>query len=251
MAVVKTSTHGAPTPPEDCPSCQGSEDPLATCTDMCACASAAIQRDISDTLAELRGYMEAVAAAATLAEGAAGSALRQALEAVERLQDITAALVTHAAAGRGAELGRVALGEVVAAAVEGLGDRWRDAASITVGPMPSVRANAQLLYHVFVALLREAVDRASADDAVAVTVSGRPVAGGWIIRISRRPQDAARVASVGTSHLRGERVPFADGPQMASARRIIDRHGGRLWTDVDGDGATSTWFTLRSVHNRS
>jgi signal transduction histidine kinase len=118
-------------------------------------------------------------------------------------------------------------------------------AAITRSPLPSVEADPPLVTQVFQNLIGNAI-KFRGPDPVRIQVSARRSGREWIFSVRDNglgidPADAERIFSMFT-RLHPE-VP-GSGIGLALCRRIVERHGGRIWAESEpGRGATFS-FTL-------
>ncbi len=164
---------------------------------------------------------------------------------LSELQRLAAALWALARASLAPRLGRQVEGdEVLARALAGLRARL-DAAGAAVhgGSLPRVRADARQLERVFRILLGNAARHRGAE-APLIHVSARPVGREWLfsVRDNGAGIDARDHHEI-FSALSGAR-------ELPACRRIVRRHGGRLWVEsVRGNGATF-YFTLPATRRK-
>ena len=114
-----------------------------------------------------------------------------------------------------------------------------DAAGAIVhgGSLPALRADARQLERVFRILIRNAL-RHRGPEAPIVHVSARPVGREWLFSV----HDNGAGIDPREHHLAFS--AFAGARELPACRRIVRRHGGRLWVEsARGQGATFQ-FTL-------
>jgi PAS domain S-box-containing protein len=120
-------------------------------------------------------------------------------------------------------------------------------AVITHDPLPVVTSTPLEMGQLFQNLVSNAI-KYQPGDAPSVHVSARRSNGGWTFSFSDRgigisPQHQERIFQI------FQRLHTADqyegtGIGLAICRKIVDRHGGRIWVESEeGDGATF-YFTL-------
>ena len=240
--------------PVACPACAGETGTGASpatgrCAETCGCAGSIVGRELAGPVAELRGYLEALAAVSGEDDGPAGMLLASALAAAERVHETTTALITHTDANQLSSAGNVDLGEVVAAALDGLRDLIdQGGAHVTVGPLPTVPVDRALLYHVFSMLLRNALTHSGAQAMPRVAVTSEPAGDAWALRVANDGEGVPTHLQQGMFDLFDhdpDRQP-GQGLGLATARRIVERHGGRIWMEDNPGGGTAVCFTLPS-----
>ncbi len=174
-----------------------------------------------------------------------------AVDGVERMQGMIDDLLLYARAGT-SELRceRVAAGDLVAEALRDLGPAIAErGAQVEVGPLPVVRADAGQLHRVLQNLLANAIKFTADGVAPRVAVTGA-LAG---------PVHELAVADngIGIETAEAERIfeMFARVPAeaarfhgtglgLAICRRIVERHGGRLWVEPNAGGGSVFKLTL-------
>lgn len=136
---------------------------------------------------------------------------------------------------------------MAAAALAGLGDLPEQrAAHINWGPLPTVRADRGLLYHLFATLLRNALTHGGTRGAPQVTVTSERLGGAWMVRVADDGQGMPPTVRERVFRLFDEdpdRDP-GQGLGLATARRIVERHGGRLRIEDASGGGTAVCFIL-------
>ncbi len=142
-------------------------------------------------------------------------------------------------------------GALVERVLADLGEQGRtQEAAIDVGRLPTVDADERLLSLLFANLLDNALRFADPDAGARVTLHAEADAGLWLFRVSDEGigldyGDVERVFEL------FERVhPDASsgsGIGLTICRRIVERHGGRIWAEPQPEGGTSFVFTLPSA----
>ena len=108
---------------------------------------------------------------------------------------------------------------------------------LTVGSMPVVRADARQLEHVFRTLIANGVRHRGAEPP-RIHVSARPAGRQWLFEV--------RDNGVGVDPARHHAIfhAFSGAIQLPGCRRMVRRHGGRMWIEsARGHGATF-YFSL-------
>ena len=169
--------------------------------------------------------------------------------AVERLVQLTASLRTFGRPDR-AQVDRVDLHQCLEAALALLAHEMRDRIEVVreYGALPEVECYAQEIGQVFMNLLLNAV-QAIADRGV-VTVRTGTLDRGVVVSISDTgvgipPEVLPRIMEPGFT-TRGRRMGMGLG--LLTAKRIVDRHGGRIGVESRaGAGATFTVILPRDL----
>jgi two-component system, chemotaxis family, sensor kinase Cph1 len=127
---------------------------------------------------------------------------------------------------------------VLARALAGLvGELQAAGANVHGGSLPALRADPRQLERVLRILIRNALRHRGAEPPV-IHVSARPVGREWLFSVRDNgagldPADHPAAFSV-----------LAGARELPACRRIVRRHGGRLWVEsARGQGATF-FFTL-------
>ncbi len=121
-------------------------------------------------------------------------------------------------------------------------------AVIDSDPLPRVSGDVSQLAEVFQHLLGNALKFARDGIAPRVRITVTPEAGNWLFSIEDNgigidPRYADEIFQV-FRRLHGPgRFPGA-GVGLAICRRIVERHGGRIWVDTSGREGTTFRFTL-------
>jgi signal transduction histidine kinase len=167
-----------------------------------------------------------------------------AVDGVRRMQAMIDDLLLYSRTGTtDLQLERVALGDVVAAALHDLAPAVMESgAGIDVGVLPELRADPRQLQRVFQNLLGNAIKYAAPGVAPQVVVSARPVDDTWELAVADNgvgigPDDAERVFEMFT-RVSGGAEAQGTGLGLAISRRIVERHGGRLWVEPNAGGGS-------------
>lgn len=161
------------------------------------------------------------------------------------LRRILAALWALARASLTLRLARqVECDEVLARALAGLHAQIEAAwADVHGGSLPRVRADARQLEHVFRVLIGNAVRHRGVETPF-IHVSARPVGRDWLFSVRDNgtgvdPRDHREIFNA-----------FSGARELPGCRRIVRRHGGRIWVEsARGHGATF-YFTLPATRRK-
>jgi signal transduction histidine kinase len=170
--------------------------------------------------------------------------------AARRMQEQVAGLVAYSRTGHAPLIhAPVDLNEVAAAAASGLDLVVAEAGGrIDLGELPTVRGDAAQLGQVFAHLLSNAVKFRREGTAPVVSVSATREGAEWLITVADNgigidPRFHDAVFQVfARLHIPG-RFPGA-GLGLATCRRIIERHGGRIWLESEPGHGTTLRFVL-------
>jgi signal transduction histidine kinase len=206
--------------------------------------------DLSEPLRSVAGFV-------ALLEQRHGQALDEegrafighAAEGVRRMQALIDGLLVYARAGADLRPARVAVGEIVAAALEDLESLAAERrAVVQVGELPVVRADARQLQRVLQNLLANAMKFTAPGVVPRIEVAACPVVGAWELTVADNgigldPDDADRAFEMLT-RLHGGRAFSGSGLGLAISRRVVERHGGRLWVAPRPGGGSVFSLTL-------
>jgi PAS domain S-box-containing protein len=120
-------------------------------------------------------------------------------------------------------------------------------AEITHGELPTVSVDQAQMPHVFQNLIGNAIKYRRAEEAPRIHITAKREGDEWTIAVEDNgigfdPQHAGSLFSV-FKRLHGREYP-GSGIGLAICKRIVERHGGRIWaTSQPGQGSTF-YFTL-------
>jgi light-regulated signal transduction histidine kinase (bacteriophytochrome) len=172
-----------------------------------------------------------------------------AVEGAHRMQELIQSLLHYSRVGsRGPQLAQTHCQAVLdgvlshqRAAIEESG------ATLTVGPLPELPADATQLGHLFQHLILNAIKFRS-DRPLAIEVSAAEEDGEWHFAVRDNgigidPQYAERIFTLFQRLHPRDRYP-GTGIGLAVCKKIVQQHGGRIWVESQpGHGATFH-FTL-------
>lgn len=120
-------------------------------------------------------------------------------------------------------------------------------ATITHDPLPTITANAKHLQLVFQELIDNAVKfRASTPPQVHVWAERDGVGWRFAVRdngIGIAPQNMLKLFGLFRRLQRRQDYP-GTGMGLAMCKKIVDRHGGRIWIDSQAGEGTTVYFTM-------
>jgi signal transduction histidine kinase len=174
-----------------------------------------------------------------------------AVDGVERMQRMIDDLLLYARAGTtDLRLERVAAGEPVAAALRDLGTAVAERGAIVeIGELPMLRGDPGQLQRVFQNLLGNAIKFTAPGVTPRVTVSGRTGDGASEISVADNgigidPAQVERAFEMFARIPGGAAEHQGTGLGLAISRRIVERHGGRLWVEPNAGGGSVFRLTL-------
>jgi signal transduction histidine kinase len=154
--------------------------------------------------------------------------------------------LTEAAAGA-SRVVHTDLGHVAVQVLDGTATLLeRVGATVEVGDLPVVHADADAMYSVVQNLLSNSVKFARPGVPARVRIGAKPDDDGWRISVVDNgigiPQE--RRTDVFTLFGRAATDVEGHGIGLATVARIVTLHGGRVGVDDAPDGGTEIWFTL-------
>jgi PAS domain S-box-containing protein len=122
-------------------------------------------------------------------------------------------------------------------------------AAVTSDPLPTAVANEAMLMHLFQNLIGNSI-KYKGDAAPAIHISASSTSEGWLFSVRDNglgidPADAEFVFGM-FKRLHGKEIP-GTGIGLALCRKVVERHGGRIWVESEaGHGATFK-FTIPTL----
>jgi light-regulated signal transduction histidine kinase (bacteriophytochrome) len=117
---------------------------------------------------------------------------------------------------------------------------------IAIGSMPAAQGDPEHLREVWEALVDNALKFTRRTAAARIEIGHEPETGAWFVRDNGAGFDTERA---GRLFMLFQRLHSADdypggGVGLALARRIVERHGGRMWAEARPDEGATFRFTL-------
>lgn len=176
--------------------------------------------------------------------------LRYSVDGAARMAALINDLLEYSRVGRrGTELQPVEVGQALAAALANLGSSIREAgAAVTHEELPTVRGDRVLLMQLFQNLIGNAIKFRLPRRPCQVHVAARRDGSHWVLSVRDNgigiPAEHSDRVFVIFQRLHGREKYPGTGIGLAICKRIIERHGGRIWVEsTEGSGATF-FFTL-------
>ncbi|MET1038052.1 MAG: GAF domain-containing sensor histidine kinase [Aeromicrobium sp.] len=122
----------------------------------------------------------------------------------------------------------------------------RDNVDVRVGDLPRVTVDPDLLYSVVLNLITNAIKFARPDTRPVVSITADRTADHWRIRVTDNGIGVpkARQEAMFELFARNDDSAAGHGIGLATARRIVEAHGGSIGMDSPSTGGTSVWFDL-------
>ena len=172
------------------------------------------------------------------------------IAAANRMQQQVQGLLDYSRAGTGGRgYALVDMDQVLASVWESLAEHISAShAVVEADPLPEVVGDASQLAEVFRNLLGNALKFAREGVAPVIRVSAERVNGDWVFSVRDNgigidPRYASEIFQV-FRRLHGVGVYPGAGIGLATCRRIIERHGGRIWVAPKPDQGATLSFSL-------
>lgn len=177
--------------------------------------------------------------------------MRFAVEGATRMQNLVSDLLNYSRVGRGKELAPVPAQEAFDAAVANLRVAIEESGAVVSSePLPVVLGDRTQLAQLLQNLIGNAI-KFRRDEPPRIHVGACPDGGfsTFFVRdngIGMKSEHFERVFLIFQClHMR-DRYP-GTGVGLAIAKRIVERHGGRIWIESEPGKGTTFYFTLRHV----
>jgi PAS domain S-box-containing protein len=170
--------------------------------------------------------------------------IRYAVDGVNRMQQLINDLLDYSRVGtRGNPMVEVDCEKVLARVLDSLYARIEETGAIVdVGVLPALQADAMQMEQLFQNLVGNAL-KYRGDAVPHVTVSATPEGGEWHFQVKDNgigidPAYAERIFII-FQRLHGKEEYEGTGIGLAICKKIVDRHGGRIWVESSpGQGST-------------
>lgn len=182
--------------------------------------------------------------------------MRRAERAVQGVKHLTADLLAYARLDHGATLEReeVDSSDVVREALTLLeGEIEEHGAKVTTGDLPTVYASQALLRHVVRNLIANGITH-NESEVARIHVDADEEAGAWAFRVEDNgvgiPEE--KPAELFDLFARGKAGKAKGvGVGLALTKRIVERHGGRIWIQSEPGRGSTFFFTLPKRPDRT
>jgi len=166
-------------------------------------------------------------------------------DGVERATALVDSILGYAtAADDGASRTDVDCGEVVSEVVAMLASQIEDAhGRVDVGALPTLHASRSGVLRIFQNLIANAF-KFQDGDTPHVTVSALRADNGWAFSVSDNGIGLPKNSAIFEMFTRGSGAHEGSGVGLATCRRIVEAHGGRIWAEPAPGGGSIFHFTL-------
>src|SRR3954471_9099003 len=166
-------------------------------------------------------------------------------DGVQRAKTLVDGILEYAtAADNAASRTEVDCGEIVRDVLAALA-RQIDAvdARVEVGELPTLKASRLGLFRVFQNLIGNAL-KFQDGDVPTIMVSARPGEAGWMFSVRDNGVGLPKESAIFEMFKRGGGEQQGSGIGLATCRRIVEGHGGRIWAKPAPGGGSTFTFTL-------
>jgi light-regulated signal transduction histidine kinase (bacteriophytochrome) len=156
---------------------------------------------------------------------------------------------------RGAPLEPCDAGTALDAALENLKAALEDTGGVvTRGPLPTVLADTGQFVQVFQNLVGNAL-KFRGEEAPKVHVSASRRGASWVFSVADNgigiePEHFERIFVI-FQRLHGRAVHPGTGIGLALAKKIVERHGGRIWVESQPGKGSTFFFTLTEARDEA
>jgi PAS domain S-box-containing protein len=175
--------------------------------------------------------------------------VRSAMDAAERMQQLISSLLVYARLdSRGMERGPTSCEDVLMHVLFDLQAAISETrAEVTHDPLPTVNADGGQFKQLFQNLVSNAIKFRS-KEAPKIHIGAERRGGDWVFQvrdngIGIKPEDRERVFGV-FQRLHPQSDYPGSGMGLAICKRIVERHGGRIWAESEPGKGSSFCFSL-------
>ncbi|MDP8963852.1 MAG: ATP-binding protein [Cyanobacteriota bacterium] len=206
--------------------------------------------DLREPLRKIKSYAELLAETYQgQLDDTADKYITYVTDGATRMQALISDLLTYSRVGRGnLTLEGTNLATVLEQTLGDLSVNIAEtSALITADPLPTVRANGQQMAQLFLNLIANAI-KFRGDATPKIEVKAELQDKEWLVAvrdngIGIKPQYAERIFEIFQRLHSREKYP-GTGIGLAICRKIVDRHGGRIWIESQLGQGTTFYFTL-------
>lgn len=171
--------------------------------------------------------------------------VQRALRGTQRMQDLIEDLLAFARVGGRLRFDEVVLAECAQAVLADLAVQLREA-TVTVGTLPTVRGDQTQLRAVLQNLVANAAKFTAPGRPAEIELGSRREDEGWRIEVADRGlgislEDSERVFD---PLVRLDEEAEGSGIGLATCRRVVQAHGGRIGLEPRAGGGTTAWIWL-------
>ncbi len=206
-----------------------------------------VSHDLRSPLTAILANVELLATEPAVAtDDDLGSVVRAVSDAGRRMNRMIEEMLDFAVQGGRLTLVETPLEHVFSLALADLDPVVRQGgATVTVQPLPTLPVDADMLYSVVLNLLTNALKFTRPGVPAQVTVTAQQHGDAWrvVVADNGRGIEPARRHEVFELFDRGD-DPDGHGIGLATTRRLVQAHGGRVGVGDSADGGAAVWFEL-------
>ena len=211
----------------------------------------AASHDLQEPLRMIAGYMHLLSDRYKgQLDEKADKYIAYAVDGAERMSTLIRDLLDYSRVNtRGEELRNVDCKKAFESAMRNLGTAIKESgAAITHDPLPVVRADQTQLAQLFQNLIGNAIKFRAPDRPPQIHVSVQKEPEHWLFRVQDNgigfEQEYEDKIFLIFQRLHGRGQYPGTGIGLAICKRIIERHGGRIWAASEPDKGTTFFFTI-------
>jgi PAS domain S-box-containing protein len=169
-------------------------------------------------------------------------------ESGNRMLKLISELREYATTGKKAkDAVKVDIRQVIRHAVENLGSAVEaHKVAIRVDEVPSVKGDELQLVQLFQNLISNSINYRRADEPLTIQISSVRKGDDWVFRFKDNGMgiESSAFQKIFLSFQRGTHTGAGMGLGLAICKRILERHGGRIWVDSKTGRGSSFYFSL-------
>lgn len=172
------------------------------------------------------------------------------MRSVEKMDRLISNLLEHSRfASEALSFGQVDLSEVVAEITDLFEERISSSgAHITTVPLPTVRGDRIQITRLFQNLIANALTYVAPERRPEIGISAQPVGDRWQLTVADNGLGIAAADRERAFQMFQRLAPPGERPGtgigLATCRKIVERHGGRIWIEDNPGGGSRFCFTL-------
>lgn len=189
-------------------------------------------------------------------DATAGEYIGLATDGAERLQALVADLLEYSSAST-QELGvrPICLRAPAEEAIGFLEGQIRKSnATVELGDLPTLNGDGVALRRIFQSLLSNSIKFVPEGRAPCIRIWSEPSPEGTVVMVSDNglgiPEEHRDQVLEPFRRLHARHRYAGTGLGLAMVRRLVERHGGRIWIEDSSEGGTTVCFTLRGALRR-
>ena len=185
-------------------------------------------------------------------DASADDAITRIIKSVDGMNEILNALYEHSqVGGREGNVTPVDCSAVVGKALANLqAEITASGSEVTMGPLPTVPAVEQEVMRLFQNLIGNALKYREENKPVKIQVAALGEGGHWLFSVADDgigfdPTKRERIFEAGVkSRLHSTKKYPGTGFGLAFCKKVVERHGGRIWAESEPGKGSTFFFTL-------